>query len=89
MHMLLHLPKHCDDSPNSIHILQQQYAVDGSLSNGKFCVKLQACRKTHSQDSPSDRRGIRPSDSLHQKACYEQRAVSPLSEVQSEPILRE
>ena len=77
---------HGDDSPNSIHIQQQQYAVGGSQGNGKLCVKQQVCRKTHSQDNPFDRLETLLSDIPRQRAYCEQRVVILLSVVLSVPI---
>lgn len=87
-----HKPRHRqvrgDGSPSSIHIRRRLYAVGGSPDNGKLCVKLQECRKTHNQDSPFDRHGILPLSNLHRRTCYELRVEDLLSEVQSEPTLR-
>ena len=88
-HMLRHRQVRGDDPLNSSHKLQLQFEAGGFLNPEAHDVKHKVCRRTHSRDSPSDRRGIRPSDSLRQKAYYEQRVVSSLSEALSEPILLE
>ena len=75
--------------PTHSHKLQLQSEAGGFQVPALLAVKHKECHRTHSRDSPSDRRGIRPSDSLRQKAYYEQRVVSSLSEALSAPILME
>ena len=87
MHMLLHRQVHGDGSLTDSHKRQQQCEAGGFLNQGVLAAKRKVCRKTHSQGSPSDRRGTLPSDTPHQKAYYELQVEDLLSEVQSEPIL--
>ena len=89
MHKLLHLPMHGDDPLSNNHSQQLQFEAGGFLNQGVLAVRHKGCHRTHSLDSPSDRRGTLPSDNLRQKAYYEQRVVSSLSEALSEPILLE
>ena len=89
MHKLLHLPMHGGDLLIHNHRQQLQSEAGGFPNQEAHDVKHKVCRRTHSRDSPSDRRGTRPSDSLRQKAYYEKRVVSSLSEALSAPILLE
>ena len=86
-HMLLHQQGHCDGFLNSNHRQQLLCEADDSPNLEAHDVRHIVCRRTHSLGSPFDIYGIRPSNNLHQKVCYEQRVVIPLSEVQSAPIL--
>ena len=88
-HKLLHRQVRGDDPLNSSHRRQLQYEAGGSLNPEGHAVRHKVCRKTHSRDSPSDTHGKQPSNNLRQKACYEQRVASSLSEALSEPILLE
>ena len=87
--MLLHRQVHGGGLPTHSHKLQLQSEAGVFLNLEAHVVRRKVCRRTHSRDSPSDRRGIRPSDSLRQKAYYEKRVVSSLSEALSAPILLE
>ena len=89
MHMPLHRQGRGDDLPTHNHRLLPQSEAGDSLNQGALVVRRIGCRRTHSQDSPSGIHGIRLSDNLHQRVCYEQRVVNPLLEVQSAPILLE
>ena len=69
MHMPLHQQVRGDDSLTHNHRLRPQYGAGGFPNQGALAVKHKECRKTHSQDNPSDIHGIRFSVSLHRKAC--------------------
>ena len=88
LHMLLHLPMRDDDFLNYIHNAQRLCRGCG-VPLAILCERRYTYNETHSLDSPSDTHGIRPSDSLRQKAYYEQRVASSLSEALSAPILSE
>ena len=81
MHMPLHRQVRGDDPLRSIHRQLQQFVTGGSPNLEGPDVKHKVCRKTHSQDNPSDKLGTRPLDILHQMAYYERRVVNPLLEV--------
>ena len=85
MHMLLHRQGHGDGCPSNSHRLLLLYGVGGFPSQEVFAVKHKGCRKTHSQDSSSDRHGIRLSDNLRQKAYCELQVEVLLSMVLSVP----
>ena len=85
--MPLHRQGRGDDLPTHNHRLLPLSEAGDSPNLEAHAVRHIACRKTHSQGRPSDRRGTLPSDNPHRMACYEQRAVNPLSEVQSVPTL--
>ena len=57
------------DSPTDNHILLPPYATDGSLSQGNYDAMHTVYRRNHSRDSPSDKHGTLPSDTLHQMVC--------------------
>ena len=80
---------HNGDSPTHNHKRQLQYEAGGFLNPGGPAVKHKVCRRTHSRDSPSDTHGRQPSNNLRQKAYYEQRVASSLSEALFSPILLE
>ena len=86
MHRLLHQQGRCDDALNGNHTQLQRCATGGSPDSGRLCVRLQACRRTHSQDSPSDRHGIRLSGNPHQRAYCELQVEDLLLKVISAPI---
>ena len=86
--MLLRRQGHYDGSLSSNHIRLQQSGVGGSQDSGMLCVRLPACRKIHSQDSPSDIHGTQPSDTLHQMACCGPQEAIPGLMVLSAPTLR-
>ena len=87
MHMPLRQQVHGDDSLSSNHTRLQRCGAGGFLSLGTPDGRHTVCHKTHSQDNPSDIHETRLSDNFRRMACYEQRVVIPLSEVQSVPIL--
>ena len=89
MHKLLHLPMHGGDLLTHNHRQQLQSEAGGFPNQEAPAVRHKGCHRTHSLDSPSDISGKQPSDNLRQKAYYEQRVVSSLSEALSEPILLE
>ena len=89
MHKLQHRPVHGGDSPTHNHRLQLQFEAGGFLNQGILAVKHKAYRRTHSQDSPSDRHGTQPSNNPHRMACGEQQVVNLLSEVLSVLTLKE
>ena len=70
-------------------MLQLQFEAGGFQVSALLALKHKVCRRTHSRDSPSDRRGIRPSDSLHQKACYGPQEAIPRLMALSAPMLLE
>ena len=88
MHMLQRRQVRGDGLPTHNHRQQPLSEAGGFLNQETPAVRHKGCRRTHSRDSPSDRRGTLPSDTLHQKAYYELQVEDLLSEVQSEPILR-
>ena len=88
LHMLLHLPMRDDDFLNYIHNAQRLCRGCG-VPLAILCERRYTYNETHSQGSPSDRRGTLPSDTLHQKVYYERQAVNPLLEVLFAPILLE
>ena len=75
MHKLLHLPMHGDDPLSNNHRQQLQFEAGGFLNQGVLAVRHKGCHRTHSLDSPSDRRGTLPSDNLRQKAYYEREVI--------------
>ena len=87
MHRLQHLPMHDGGSPTHNHRQQLQSEAGGFFNQEALAVRHKECRRTHSQDSPSDIHGIRTLDNPHRMVCYELRVVNPLSEVQSVPRL--
>ena len=87
--MPLHQQVHDDGLLTHNHRQQLQPEAGGFLNQEAPAVRHKGCRKTHSQGSPSDRRGTLPSDTPHQKAYYELQVEDLLSEVQSVPILLE
>lgn len=89
MHMPLRQQVRGDGFPTHNHRRRQQSEADGSPNQEAQAVKHKGYRKTHSQDSPSDRLGTRPSDNFHQKACCEQQVVNLLSQVLFAPRLLE
>ena len=89
MHKLLRQQVRGDDLLIHNHRQQQQFEAGGFLNQGVLAAKRKVCRKTHSQGSPSDRRGTQPSDTPHQKAYYELQVEDLLSLVLSVPILLE
>ena len=88
-HMLLHRQVRGDDPLNSSHKLQLQSEAGGFPNLEAHAVKHKECRKTRNLDIPSDTHEKQLSNNLRQKACYEQRVASSLSEALSEPILLE
>ena len=76
-----------DDSLIDSHRQQQQFEAGDSPNQGVRAAKRTVCRKTRSRDSPSDRRGTRPSGNFRRRACCERPRVGPLSRVLSVPIL--
>ena len=68
------------------HTQRPPYATDDSPGKGSNGAMHTAYRRTHSRDSPSDRHGTLPSDSLRQMACYGPQEASPESAAQSAPI---
>ena len=87
MHMPLRQQVRGDGFPTHNHRRRQQSEADGSPNQEAHAVKHKGYRKTHSQDSPSDRLGTRPSDNFHQKACCEQQVVNLQSQVLFAPRL--
>ena len=73
----LRLPTRGDDFPYYNRRLLQQYEADGSLILERLAVKRRGCRRTHNQDSPSDRHGRQLSDNFRQMACCGQLKASP------------
>ena len=59
MHMLLHRRVRDDGLPTYNHRLQPLSEAGDSLNLGVFVVRRIGCHRTHSQDSPSDKHGIR------------------------------
>ena len=80
---------HGDDPLSNSHKQQLQFEADGFLNQGALALRHKGCHRTHSQGSPSDRRGTLPSDTPHQKAYYELQVEDLLSLVLSVPILLE
>ncbi len=68
-------------------MLQQQYEAGDFLNQEAHAVKHKGYHRTHSRDSPSDRRGTQLSDTLHRRAYCEPQEADLLSEVLSAPIL--
>ena len=89
MHRPLRRQVRGDDSLTYSHRLLPQSEAGGFPNQGVRAAKRTVCRRTHNLDSPSDIREKQPSNNLRQKACYEQRVASSLSEALSEPILLE
>ncbi len=87
MHMLQRRQVRGDGLPTHNHRQRPLSEAGGFLNLGGPAVKHKECHRTHSLDSPSDRRGTLPSDTPHQKAYYELQVEDLLSEVQSVPIL--
>ena len=85
--MLLHRLMHDGDFRVDNHKLRLQFEAGDSPNLEAHAVRHIVCHKTRSQDNPSDRHETRLSDNFRRMACYEQRVVIPLSEVQSVPIL--
>ena len=75
-HKLLHRPVHGGDSLAHSHRRRLRCGVDGFPVRVILVVKHKAYRRTHNLDSPFDKHGTQPSNSLHQKACYELQAVA-------------
>ena len=71
MHRLLRRQGHGGGSPVGGHIQRLQCAAGDFLNQGVHAERHKVYRKTYSLDSPSDRHGIRLSDSLHRRACCE------------------
>ena len=84
-----HQRGHGDGSPVDNHRQQQRSVAGGLVTQGVFDAIRIGYHRTHNLDSPSDIREKQPSNNLRQKACYEQRVASSLSEALSEPILLE
>ena len=87
--MPLHQQVRGDDSLTHNHRLRPQYGAGGFPNQGALAVKHKECRKTHSQDNPSDIHGIRFSVSLHRKACCGPQEAIPGLMALSAPILLE
>ena len=85
--MLPHPQVRDGDSLTDTHILPPPYATDDSLgleNNGVMHIEY---RRNHSRDSPSDKHGTQPSDTLHQMVCCGPQEAIPESMAQSAPIL--
>ncbi len=67
--MLLRRQGRDGGSPEDSRTPLPQYAADDSADKGRLSLKHKECRRTRSQDNPSDTRGRRPSGSSRQKAC--------------------
>ena len=76
-----------DDLLTHNHRQPLQFEADGFLNQVVLAAKRKGCHRTHSQGSPSDRRGTLPSDTPHQKAYYELQVEDLLLEVLYAPIL--
>ena len=77
MRMLLRRQGHGDGSLSSSHTQRQRCEAGGWAGGGRLCVRLPACRRTHSLGSPFDIHGTLLSDTLRQKACCEPREAGP------------
>ena len=77
---------HGDDPVSDNHKQQLQFEAGDSPNLEAHAVRHIVCRKTRSQDNPSDRHGTLLSDSPRQKACCEPQVADLQSKVLSASI---
>ena len=85
MHKPLHRQGHGDGFPNNIRIRLLLCGVGDYRDKEILVVKHKVCRRTHSQDSPSDRLGTRLLGILHRRVCCVPQVEALLSAVLSVP----